>query len=197
MLATEDVIHRYTDGRDLPLYITEMGWPTYSGANGISPQEAATNLAQMFLLARTMKFLNGIWWYDFRDDGWDASNKENDFGLVRPDLTPKAAFAALETVAPLVRDALSVEDASTGSQTIRVLRFRLGGGKQVLAVWSINHAGAARVRVTGTTALKIRSTQPDDNDVDAMGSGVKEREIEVSQIPVLITGANLAVRGID
>ena len=31
MLATEDVIHRYTGGRDLPLYITEMGWPTYSG----------------------------------------------------------------------------------------------------------------------------------------------------------------------
>jgi len=197
MLATEDVIHRYTGGRDLPLYITEMGWPTYSGANGISPQEAATNLAQMFLLARTMKFLNGIWWYDFRDDGWDASNKENDFGLVRPDLTPKAAFAALEAVAPLVRDALSVEDASTGSQTIRVLRFRLGGGKQVLAVWNINHAGVARVRVAGTTALKIRSTQPDDNDVDALGSGVKERAIDVSHIPVLITGANLAIRGID
>jgi hypothetical protein len=197
MLATEDVIHRYTGGRDVPLYITEMGWPTYSGTNGISQQEAATNLAQMFLLARTMKFLNGIWWYDFRDDGWDESNKENDFGLIRPDLTPKAAFAALESVAPVVRDALSVEDASTGSQTLRVLRFRLGGSKQVLAVWNMNHAGAVRVRVTGTTALQVRSTQPDGNDAGAIGSGVKERAIEVSQFPVLITGANLALKGLN
>jgi hypothetical protein len=197
MLATEDVIHRYTGGRDVPLYITEMGWPTYSGTNGISQQEAATNLAQMFLLARTMKFLNGIWWYDFRDDGWDESNKENDFGLIRPDLTPKTAFAALETVAPVVRDALSVEDASTGSQTLRVLRFRLGGSKQVLAVWNMNHAGAVRVRVTGTTALQVRSTQPDGNDAGAIGSGVKERAIEVSQFPVLITGANLALKGLN
>ena len=92
---------------------------------------------------------------------------------------------------------MSVEDASTGSQTIRVLRFRLGGGKQVLAVWNINHAGTARVRVTGTTFLKIRSTQPDDNGADAIGSGVKERAIEVSQIPVLITGANLALKGLN
>jgi polysaccharide biosynthesis protein PslG len=197
MLATEDMIHRYTGGRDLPLYITEMGWPTYSGANGISPQEAATNLAQMFLLARTMKFLNGIWWYDFRDDGWDASNKENDFGLVRPDLTPKAAFAALKTVAPVVRDASRVEYLSTGGPSLHALRFRLRGDMQVLALWNVNRAGPIRVRVTGSTALKIRSTQPDDNDADAMGSGVKERAIEVSHIPVLITGANLAIRGID
>jgi polysaccharide biosynthesis protein PslG len=28
MLATEVVIHPFNSGRDLPMYITEMGWPT-------------------------------------------------------------------------------------------------------------------------------------------------------------------------
>ena len=59
MLTTEDVIHRYTGGRDIPLYITEMGWPTFSGPGGSSPKEEAVFLAQMFLLARTMPFLKG------------------------------------------------------------------------------------------------------------------------------------------
>jgi hypothetical protein len=194
MLATEDVIHRYSSGRDLPLYITEMGWPTYSGASGISQQESAAYLAQMFLLARTMKFLKGIWWYDFRDDGLDQTNKENDFGLVRPDLTPKAAFAALQTVAPMVRDALSVEDLSAANATLHVLRFRLADNHQTLAVWNTTQAGTTRVQVTGSTDLQLRSTQPEDDNAAGMGSGVKDRVLEISNIPVLITGANLVVK---
>ena len=77
---------------------------------GFHPDRQLYILAEMFLLARTMNFIKGIWWYDFRDDGWDTSNKENDFGLVDPNLKPKPAFAALEAVAPVVRDALDVED---------------------------------------------------------------------------------------
>jgi polysaccharide biosynthesis protein PslG len=195
MLATEDVIHRYNSGRDLPLYITEMGWPTYSGARGISQQESAAYLAQMFLLARTMNFLRGIWWYDFRDDGWDGTNKENNFGLVRPDLTPKTAFAALQSIAPEVRNALSVDDLSAGSLTLRVLRFRFAGKNQVLALWS--QAGVMRVDVTGSTPIQIRSTQPGNNDVDEPAPAAKQRTIDVSNIPVLITGTNLVIKGLN
>jgi polysaccharide biosynthesis protein PslG len=195
MLATESVIHRYTNGRDLPLYITEMGWPTFSGTNGISEQEAATNLAQMFLLARTMKFLKGIWWYEFRDDGWDETNKENDFGLVRSDLTPKAAFATLQAIAPLVRNALTVEDLSAGSPTLRVLRFRFAGNNQVLALWS--QAGVIRVHVMGSAPIQVRNTQPGNNDADATAPAAKDRTIEISDTPVLVTGANLAIKGVN
>jgi polysaccharide biosynthesis protein PslG len=195
MLATEDVIHRFNSGRDLPLYITEMGWPTYSGTGGISQQESAAYVAQMFLLARTMKFLRGIWWYDFRDDGWDETNKENDFGLVRPDLTPKNAFAALQTIAPLVRDALIVEDLPAGSPTLRALRFRFAGNNQVLALWS--QAGVIRVHVMGSTHIKVRSTQGNNNDADASAPAAKDRTIEISNTPVLVTGANLAIKGLN
>ncbi len=194
MLATEDVIHRYTGGLDIPLYVTEMGWPTYSGPHGISRQEAGTYLAQMFLLARTMKFLRGIWWYDFRDDGWDESNKENDFGLVAPDLKPKPAFAALKTVAPVVRGALTVEILSTANPSLRALRFHLGGNKQVLAIWNRDEVGATHVRVMGTSSLRIRTLQQDDCDADTIASGARGRIIEISHSPVLVTGKNLVIK---
>jgi hypothetical protein len=37
-------------------------------------------------------------WYDWRDDGDDASEPENRFGLVRRDRAPKPAFSALKTL---------------------------------------------------------------------------------------------------
>jgi Cellulase (glycosyl hydrolase family 5) len=195
MLATEAVIHRYTGGHDLPLYITEMGWPTNTGPVGSSPKEAAVDLAQMFLLARTMPFLKGIWWYDFRDDGWDQTNKEDNFGLVDPNLKPKPAFAALQTVAPIVKDASSVEELSTGSPSLHALRFCFRGNNQVLALWNKNQTGVIRIHVTGSTPLKIRSVEPDDPNVYPIGTGAKEQTIEISNTPMLITGTNLSVRG--
>jgi polysaccharide biosynthesis protein PslG len=187
MLATESVIHRYTAGRDLPLYVTEMGWPTNGG---ISQKAAGVYLAQMFLLARTMNFLRGIWWYDFRDDGWDKRNQENDFGLVDPDLNPKPAFTALKAVAPIVRDALQVEDLPTGNPSVRALRFRLKGGTQVFALWNTGQ-NAIRLRVTGSGPLQVRSVLP--NDSLGMGTSAKQRSINISSVPVLVTGMNLEI----
>jgi hypothetical protein len=195
MLATEAAIHRYTDGRDIPLYITEMGWPTYTGPTGISPRQAGVYLAQMFLLARTMTFIKGIWWYDFRDDGVDASNKENDFGLVDPNLKPKPAFAALESVVPIVRDALGVEDMPTGT-SLRALRFRLHGDRQVIALWNTNQAGTIRVHVMGSVPLQVKSTEP-ESSVDATAPSAKERIIEISDMPLLVSGASLALKSVN
>ncbi len=197
MVTSEAVIHRYTGGRDLPLYITEMGWPTYSGPGGSSPTEAAAFLAQMFLLARTMPFLKGIWWYDLRDDGWDRRNKEDNFGLVDPDLKPKPAFAALQVVAPVVKDAVSVEDLSTGNPSLHALRFHLHGSNQVLALWNVNQTGLIRVRVVGTTPLQIRSVEPDSSGGSPAGTRSKEQTIEVSTTPMLIAGSNLALKGFN
>jgi hypothetical protein len=196
MLATEAAIHRYTDGRDIPLYITEMGWPTYSGSTGISPNQAAVYLAQMFLLARTMNFIKGIWWYDFRDDGWDTSNKENDFGLVDPNLKPKPAFTALEAVAPIVKDALGVEDLSTGIPSLRALRFRLNGDNQVVALWNKNQAGLIRVHVMASGPLQIRSIEPATNAY-AIGASAKEGTIEITDMPVLVSGVSLALKSVN
>jgi polysaccharide biosynthesis protein PslG len=196
MLATEAAIHRYTEGRDIPLYITEMGWPTYSGSTGISPKQAGVYLAQMFLLARTMTFIKGIWWYDFRDDGWDTSNKENDFGLVDPNLKPKPAFAALATVVPIVRDTLGVEDLPTGSPSLRALRFRLHGDNQVIALWNTSQAGLIGVHVMGSVPLQVRSIEPESSD-DATAPNAKERTIQISDMPVLVSGASLALKSVN
>ena len=63
---------------DLPWYLTEVGWPTGPWGTGrwpdwprhpISEQDQANNAVQFILLARTLPFVRGVWWYDLVDDG--------------------------------------------------------------------------------------------------------------------------------
>lgn len=89
-------------GRDIPVYVTEMGWPTNQGKHGVSERDAAKYLVRFTLLARSRPWIAGVWWYDLIDDGKSDSNAQHRFGLVRTDITPKPAFAAARTVGPLV-----------------------------------------------------------------------------------------------
>ena len=193
LLATENVIHRYTGGRDLPLYVTEMGWPTYKGHGGSTPQEAGVFLAQMFLLARTMSFLKGVWWYDFRDDGPDPGNAGDNFGLVDPSLRPKPAFAAMKSIASVVKSASMAENLPTGNPTLRAVRFRLSGGTQLLALWNAGATGTIRAHAGGSSRLRVDSVEPGSASAVTMDSDGKEVTIDVSEVPVLISGTNLAL----
>ncbi len=69
---------------DIPIYLTEVGWPTGSGTGSVSEETQATYLKQLFSLAngKGYKTVKLVCWYDFKDDGLDLANKENNFGLI-------------------------------------------------------------------------------------------------------------------
>ena len=136
MVKVDRMLRKYSGGREVPLYVTEMGWPTQIDPRGSTYETEARNLARLYLLARTLPYIKGIWWYDFQDDGWDYRYNENNFGLVRPDLTPKPAYGVLQDIAPLVGKGRYVGALDTGDANIRALKFRRSDGKDVLAMWS-------------------------------------------------------------
>lgn len=79
-----------------PVWITEMGWSTQV-AGGKSEREQAQLLARSYLAAVGAGVRN-MGWYNFRNDGDDPFYNEANFGVLRRDLTPKAAYRALATV---------------------------------------------------------------------------------------------------
>lgn len=127
------LIHNYNGGRDKPVFITEMGWPNQLSSAGSTEEESAILLARLYLYARTLPFLKGIWWYDFQDDGWNAGNSENNFGLVRADLTAKLPYYAMKTIAGRLSRAEFLE--SEMRDGVQLLRFR-DGDEQFLAAIS-------------------------------------------------------------
>ncbi len=78
------------------VWITEMGWSTQA-AGGKSEREQAQLLARAYLTAVGAGVRN-MGWYNFRNDGEDPFYNEANFGVLRRDLSPKAAFRALATV---------------------------------------------------------------------------------------------------
>lgn len=66
-------------GRDIPLRITENGWPTHdAGSTQAQQADYAIRGPLLAQLAGADEYL----WYDLYDDGFDSGERENRFGLI-------------------------------------------------------------------------------------------------------------------
>jgi hypothetical protein len=135
MAGVQEMLRKYHDGKDVPFYVTEMGWPTHVTKHGTDPELSASYLARLYLLARTSPSFEGLWWYDFQDDGWNPQYNEDNFGLVRPDLTPKPAYYVLKDISPVVTSGQYLGRQSTSDENLWILRFKVGP-EDFWALWS-------------------------------------------------------------
>ncbi len=122
-------------GRPVPLYLTEMAWPSHQGACGIDENLQAAYLARAFFLARTLPSIRGMWWYDFRNDGTDRTEREHNFGLVRQDFTPKPAYRVLTAVSDIVANYRFIGRDENSDGDVVALRFARGED-ELLVAWS-------------------------------------------------------------
>lgn len=135
MAGVQEMLRKYRGGKDVPFYVTEMGWPTHITEHGTDPELSASYLARLYLLARTSPSFKGLWWYDFQDDGWNPEYNEDNFGLARPDLTPKPAYYVMKDISPILTYMQYVDRVSTGDENLRVLRFKWTQ-EEAWALWS-------------------------------------------------------------
>jgi len=99
------LLDQYSPSRPIPVYVTEIGWPTSKGQCGIPPAAAAAYLQRFMLLAATRPWIAGVWWYDLFDDGDDPGSREHRFGLAAKDRSPKPAYGALSALADVLKSA--------------------------------------------------------------------------------------------
>jgi hypothetical protein len=135
MTSVQQMLRTHHEGTDVPFYVTEMGWPTHVGRAGTEAELSASYMARLFLLARTSESFKGLWWYDFQDDGWDAEHNEDNFGLVRPDLTPKPGYYVLTDISQLVGKGQYVGRVEADDEHLWILRFTREG-RDFWTVWS-------------------------------------------------------------
>jgi hypothetical protein len=208
MQKVQELLGSYHQGQSVPLYITEMGWPTHVGERGMSQDRSAEYLARLFLLGRTMPFLRGIWWYDFQDDGWRADDKEDNFGMVRPDLTPKPSFHAFQSVAKLNAASEFLGRMEIGNPEVWILRFRAHDGSITLALWTEASEGSAQVVLSAPAPRGMLSVEIVGSPAVAIPWGYRgwaegkpefhsnQCSVWVSARPTLLTG-NLAEARIE
>jgi polysaccharide biosynthesis protein PslG len=145
-IAQVDAVHAQfgasRPSRDIPIYITEIGWPTSIGQCGIPNAAQATNLQRFMLLARARPFIAGVWWYDLFDDGVDPRSRENRFGVMALDRGAKVAYTHLVGIVSLLQSSKVTQ--STGSDGEIIIKGQGQDGKTWYAAWLPSNNYAAR-----------------------------------------------------
>ncbi len=101
LIDTEATLRRFSGGREIPLYVTEIGWPTSTGRRGYPEADVAAMTERSLLLYASLPYVRGVWWYSLIDDSPDASNPEARFGLFRQHYAMKPAAGVFQSLAPL------------------------------------------------------------------------------------------------
>ena len=122
-------------GRVKPIWLTEIGISTFGGIDGATEWWASALLLRFYLEAWSSRLVEKVFWYDFRDDGDDLSEEQQNFGIVRRDWSPKLAFHAYRLMATTL-DGFVPDGMHKVGNDLRVLRFRRGEEER-LAVWSV------------------------------------------------------------
>jgi hypothetical protein len=123
-------------GRNIPIYVSEIGWPTSTGGDGVTEDMAAAYLQRFMLLARCRSSIAGVWWYDLQDDGSDPSNVENGFGLLRQNGQPKPAYTALAQLQHILHAPKQPKESDTGGEAGQItVTGQTDAGKNFVAAW--------------------------------------------------------------
>lgn len=203
MTGVQEMLRKYNNGLDVPFFVTEMGWPTHMTGGGTEPELSASYLARLYLLARTSPCFRGLWWYDFQDDGWRPEYNENNFGIVRPDLTPKPAYHVVGDISDLVARGEYIGRLKTREENLWILRFEYEQ-RDCWAIWSGDDEDRQVILQTGSPSGSVTIHQlghkPYHSDwgfrdwVGRDGRFISDRlSVVVGSRPVLISGDLAAV----
>jgi hypothetical protein len=121
-------------GRTIPIYVTEIGWPTSVAKCGVPEAVAAAYLQRFMLLAAARPYVAGVWWYDLFDDGPDPGNPEHRFGLLHQDHTPKSAYNAMAALKSILEShEVPIETLGTNGEI--VVSGKRSDGKEFYSAW--------------------------------------------------------------
>ncbi len=99
----------------VPFYITEIGVPTSTAQDGQSEDEVGNYAMRFMLLARSLPYVCGIWWYELYDGGPKDDHAEHRFGLHRQNGDPKPASQAVASLAALLRNGRDFKSQQQGN----------------------------------------------------------------------------------
>ena len=150
--------------KPLTAWITEMGWfqaDTLIRDDGeilyIDEARQAAYITRLYLMSRRYNTTSCVYVYDFQNDGTNIKEKEHNFGIIRKDFSPKAAYCAVSVLSSLLENK-PFSNALVDTEDTKV--FCYGSGKdQVIALWNVSHSADPSKEVAETIELDLKSKE--------------------------------------
>ena len=179
----------------------KLNWPVWAGEVGFSsfvmgaksgpfytPQ---TESQQASMLVRMMatQFTAGmdkIFWYDFRNDGWERDYHEHNFGLIRADNTPKPAVVAYANFVSQFRHGRWLGQYNIGGGARCLAFLRSMDNRFVLVAWALEGSKSEPIPVdSGSKEVRVTDIYGQIATIAAKGGTVV---LPLSTSPVYVTG---------
>ncbi|OHB72897.1 MAG: hypothetical protein A2Z25_03230 [Planctomycetes bacterium RBG_16_55_9] len=152
-----ELIQRYVPaGKEIPVISGEWGYSNLNwDKSRLSEQEQANYLVRMFLVNLYQGIPVSIW-YDWKNDGADPNEREHQFGTVRHDLKPKAAYMAAKALSSTLAGYSIVEKLDLGNEAD--FAFRLTKDQnEAIVFWTLDsrHEVMLPIQPTEVTLVGI------------------------------------------
>ena len=134
----------------IPILSGEWGYSTWKRGVTLETQAAFAARQQLANL------LDGVplsIWYDWKNDGPDPNENEHNFGTVLPDLVPKPAYVAIQTLTRELSGYRVVRRLALTSDKDYALLCQNSTGRQKLAAWTLGepHPVSIELSLKGDT----------------------------------------------
>jgi len=153
-------------GKQRPVWITEMGWTTYTPHNswvqeGFLPtrlREQAELIVRTYLSCIISGIDPKVFWYDLRNDGTDPHNFEDNIGIMYRDFSPKPAYIAYSTMTSTLKGMRFIKCITIAEGVYSGLfEDERDTKSKVIAVWSPTQDKSAEIEVTSGKATLINT----------------------------------------
>jgi len=150
-----ELIERYAPAarkKRIPIISGEWGYASHT--KGVSLETQAAFIARQQLA----NLLHGVplsIWYDWKNDGPDADEREHHFGTVTLDLQPKPAYTAVQTLTRELDGYSFAWRLDMGNTNDFVLVLVNGAGQSKLAAWTTGEAHRIVLPLQTTAAASV------------------------------------------
>ena len=183
---------RRSFGERLEIWDTEWGYSSTNSSEGapVNGHSDEERLRQARLAVREMLtvwnlgFPLGVW-YDLQDDGADAGNPEQNYGLLDGNGAPKPAMGAVRTAMAAVRGRSYAGMIQRAPSGMYAMRFD-GPADVLFIVWSDRAGKRQTIRYTKDSLVSVSGWMGDRMEPGSDGSREAQIELDEASGPVYL-----------
>jgi hypothetical protein len=166
-----------------PILSGEWGYSSHT--KGLSQETQAAFAARQQLVNLFCEVPVSVW-YDWKNDGTDAAEREHNFGTVDHKLKPKPPYIALKTLTRELSGYRVESRTSLASDADWVLQMRNAGGQRKLAAWTTGQPHSVSVSVPSNAASNVPVVKSDGttSSVQAADDSIR---LELGATPIYVT----------
>ena len=174
-LELRALINHYSPNWKIPILSGEWGF--YSSEGGYSEGQQAQYLSRQWLV-NLSNDIDLTVWYDWRDDGPDKQDPEQNFGTVRNDYSAKPSYLAARTIATTLSGYRFLRRIPVELQTDYLLLFQ-NKARVAMALWTTEEAHTIILPISVDDVAVVGMTG-DEGVIPSQGEGLA---VPISQSP--------------